>query len=110
MGLVRDDQIEETGVERLEALHHSRVGGQVDAVFALLEGARRNVDSRHIGQEPLERVVRLLSQLSAIAKEQDTFHPSGTVQGVADRDGDASLSGARGLHEQGFLLPLLETL
>ena len=33
---VGDDQVEEAHVERLEALHHRRVGGQVDAACPVL--------------------------------------------------------------------------
>ena len=36
--LVGDDEVEEAHVERLEALHHRRVGGKVDAVVPVLGG------------------------------------------------------------------------
>ncbi len=38
--LVGDDQVEEAHVEALEALHHRRVGGEVDPLVAVLRGGR----------------------------------------------------------------------
>ena len=66
-------------VERLEALHHRRVGGEVDALVPILdEVVPGDDDARLAGQELLEDVVGLLAELAAVAEEQDaaSAHPA----------------------------------
>ena len=88
--------------KRLEALHHRRVGGEVDALVAVLRRGRGDEGAGLAGQELLEDVVGLLAQFPAVAEEQDALGPAGPQQDVAERDGDTGLAGAGGLDDQGL--------
>jgi hypothetical protein len=100
VGLVGDDEIEESDIEVLEALHHRRVGGQVDALFPVVGGAAIDDDAGLGGQMIREGVERLLAQFFAVAEEEDALGPAGADHEVAEADGDTGLAGAGGLDEE----------
>jgi hypothetical protein len=98
--LVGDDQVEEPDVEVLVALHHRRVGGEVDALVALVGGGGADHHPRLAGQVLLEHAIGLAQQLAAVTQEQDALGPAGAHEHVDQRDRDAGLAGAGGLDQE----------
>ena len=109
--LVGDDQVEEADVKRLQALHHRRVGGQVDAFVALVGRAGGNEGPKLSRQELLEDVVGLFAQVRGGRTGTGCAWPTWRrMQGVAQGDGHPGLAGAGGLDEERLPLFLGEAL
>src|SRR5690606_26317532 len=72
----------------------------------------RSVDdhARFAGQELFEDAVSLATQLLAIAEEEDPLNPTRAHQHVTQRDGNASLARAGGLHDERLAEVAFESL
>ena len=110
VALVRDDQVEEADIEVLEALHHRRVSGEIDALFLIVRGVAGDDDTGLGRQEFVEGIARLFAEFAAVAEEEDAFSPLRTDHQFRECDSDASLAGAGGLDEQGVAAALVEVL
>ena len=108
MAFVGDDQVEEAHIKLGEAVHHARVGGDVDARGLVDLAGFADHTARLAGQVLLEGVIGLHAQLFAVAEEQHAFGPAGTQQQLSQGDGHAGFAGAGGLDDQGFAALLLE--
>jgi hypothetical protein len=84
--LVGDDQVEIADIEHLIALHHRRIGGEVDAVGDVAGSVGVDVDARLARQKFLEHVVGLLAQLATVAQERGCAWPSAPVTGASHSD------------------------
>ena len=109
MRLVGDDEVEETDIEGLEDLHHGRVGGEIKPLVAILRGTRAHCDQRLV-DEIVVGVPGLFAQFAAVAQEQHALDPAGTDQLVRQRNGDAGLASAGGLHDEGLAMLVGKTL
>ena len=110
MRFIGDDQVEEAHVEIFVGLHHRRVRRQVDALIAIVCCGGVDDHARLARHELFEDAVGLATQLLAVAEEEDALHPARAHQHVAQRDGDARLARAGGLHHEGFAKVVLEAL
>ncbi|MDT4821650.1 hypothetical protein FQZ97_548350 [compost metagenome] len=100
MAFVSDDQIEEPDIELGEAVHHARVGGNVDARGLIDLVGFTNYATRFAGQVLLKGIIGLNAQLLAVTQEQHTLGPTGTQQQLSQGDGHAGLACAGGLDDQ----------
>ena len=99
MGLVRNNQVEEAGVERLTDLHHRRVCRQVNTVLALVRRCGSD-DRGGVRGEAREGVFGLLPQLPTVAKEKDALRPIRVSKQFCERDGHARLAGPSRLNDE----------
>ncbi|MNC66232.1 hypothetical protein D3C75_1166150 [compost metagenome] len=77
MTLVGDDQVEKTYIELGKAIHHPRVGSDVDARGLIHFVGFTNDTARLAGQILLEGIVSLNSQLLSVTEKQHTLSPAG---------------------------------
>ena len=107
---VGHDEIEEADVEVLIALHHRRVGGEVDALFLIVRRVAGDDDAGLRREKFVEGFAGLFAEFAAVAEEEDAFSPLRTDHELRDGDGDAGLAGASGLDQKGVAAALVEVL
>src|SRR5690606_27614499 len=105
---VGNDQVEEAHIQLGKAVHHARVGGDVDTRGLIHLAAFTDHTARLAGQVLLEGIVGLHTQFLAITEKQDAFGPAGAQQQFGQGDGNTSLAGARGLNDQRLASLVLE--
>src|SRR5690606_23290675 len=108
VAFVGDDQVEEAHIQLGKAVHHARVGGDVDARGLVDLAAFTDHTARLAGQVLLEGIVCLHPQLLAVTEKQHTFGPAGSQQQLGQGDGNTSLAGAGGLDDQRLASLILE--
>ncbi|MNH24772.1 hypothetical protein D3C81_1078460 [compost metagenome] len=77
MTLVGDDQVKKTYIKLGKAIHHPRVGSDVDARGQIHLVGFADDAARLAGQILLEGIVSLNSQLLAVTEKQHTLSPAG---------------------------------
>ncbi|MDT4838995.1 hypothetical protein FQZ97_727740 [compost metagenome] len=100
VAFVCNNQVEEAHIELGEAVHHARVGGDVNACGLIDLVGFTNHAARLAGQVLLEGLIGLHAQLLAITQEQHALSPTGAQQQLGQRNSHASLARAGGLDDQ----------
>ncbi|MCY1523057.1 hypothetical protein D9M68_579400 [compost metagenome] len=108
MAFVGNDQVEEAHVELGEAVHHARVGSDIDARGLIDLVGFTNHAAWFAGQVLLEGIIGLYPQFLAITQEQYTLGPTCAQKQLGQGDGHTGFAGAGSLDDQGLAALLLE--
>ncbi|MNQ79431.1 hypothetical protein D3C85_943760 [compost metagenome] len=108
MALVGNDQVEEAHIELSEAVHHARVGCNVDACGLIHLVCFTNHTARLARQILLEGLISLHTQLLAVTEKKHAFGPTSAQKQLGQGNGHTGFSGPGSLDDQRLAALLLE--